>query len=163
MGKKASKKEEPKGPAIIQNRRASFDYKILDTYEAGIMLAGSEVKSLFLGRASLTDAYCRVVNDELWLYNADIEPYAFTTHFALERRRDRKLLMKRKEIDLIESRVQERGLALIPLKIYFNDRGKAKVLIGVGEGKKNYDKRDTIAERETKREQDRMRRGGRPD
>ncbi len=159
MAKKGSQKVEAKGPATIQNRRASFDYKILDTIEAGIMLIGSEVKSLFLGNAHLTDSYCRIVNDELWLFNADIEPYVHSAHFAPERRRDRKLLIKKKEMILLERKAQERGYSLIPLKIYFNDRGKAKVLIGIGEGKKNYDKRDSIAERDTKREQQRAARG----
>lgn len=159
MAKKGLKKEEPKGPATIQNRRASFDYKILDTIEAGIVLIGSEVKSIFLGNANLTDAYIRVQNDEAWLLNADIEPYAFSKHFAPDRRRDRKLLLKRKEINMLEIKVQDKGLALIPLRIYFNERGRAKVLIGFGEGKKNYDKREAVAERETKREQQRVQRG----
>ncbi len=161
MAKKGSKKEEPKGPATILNRRASFDYKILDTVEAGVVLIGSEVKSVFLGNANLTDAYCRIVNSEAWLYNADIEPYAYSSHFQPERRRDRKLLLKRKEIEMLENKIQERGLALIPLRIYFNDRGRAKVLIGFGEGKKNYDKREAVAERETKRQQQRIQRGAR--
>lgn len=163
MAKKGSKNEAPAGPATIQNRRAGFDYHIVDTVEAGIVLRGSEVKSIFLGRANLTDAYCRIINDELWLINADVEPYKFTTHFTPERRRDRKLLMKRKEIALLERRAQEKGLSLLPLKIYFNDRGKAKVLVGVGQGKKQHDKRDAIAERESKREEARVRRGARDD
>ncbi len=163
MAKKGSKHDEPKGPATIQNRRAAFDYKILDTIEAGIVLAGSEVKSIFLGLANLTDSYVRIEKDEAWLYNADIEPYKHTTHFAPGRRRDRKLLLKRREINQLEMKVQGKGLTLVPLKIYFNERGKAKVLIGFGEGKKAHDKRDTIAERETKRQQQRIQRGHRDD
>ena len=163
MAKKGSKNDGPKGPATIQNRRAAFDYKILDTIEAGIVLAGSEVKSVFLGLANLTDSYVRIEKGEAWLFNADIEPYKHTAHFAPQRRRDRKLLLKRKEIIQLDMRVQSKGLALIPLKIYFNERGRAKVLIGFGEGKKNYDKRDSIAERETKRQQERLQRGMRDD
>lgn len=163
MTKKGSKSNEPKGPATIQNRRAAFDYKILDTIEAGVVLSGSEVKSIFLGLANLTDSYIRIEKGEAWLYNADVEPYKHTTHFAPNRRRDRKLLLKKKEIAQLETKVQGKGLALIPLRIYFNERGRAKVLIGFGEGKKVHDKRDTIAERETKRQQQRIQRGMRDD
>lgn len=143
---------EPKGPATILNRKASFDYHIEDTYEAGVVLVGSEVKSIYLGRANLTDAYCRVVKDEMWLFQFDVEPYTHSFNYLPDRRRDRKLLLKRKEIDVLERKSQEKGLALIPLRVYFTDKGRVKVLIGLGRGKKNYDKRDAIAKRETDRE-----------
>lgn len=151
---KAKGKEQPSGPKSIENRRARYDYEILTTYEAGIALAGSEVKSLFLGRANLTDAYAQVKNGEMWLFEFDIEPYAFAHHFKPERRRDRKLLLHRKEIDLIARRMQEKGLSLIPLKVYFKN-GKVKVEIGLGRGKREYDKRETIKKSESRREIDR--------
>ncbi|MBN8689867.1 MAG: SsrA-binding protein SmpB [Armatimonadetes bacterium] len=159
MAKKSAKNEPAKGPATIQNRRATFDYHVEDTLETGIELRGSEVKSLFLGRANLTDSYCRVKNDELWVYQMDIEPYAYAHHFLPERRRDRKLLAKRKEISVLERKSLEKGLSLVPLKVYFNDRGRAKLLLGLCRGKKDYDKRTAIAERETKRETARVQRG----
>jgi SsrA-binding protein len=148
--------KEPSGPATIANRRARFDYEVLDTYEAGIALVGSEVKSLFLGRANLTDAFCQVLRGEMWLIGMDIEPYSHASHFLPDRRRDRKLLLHRKEIDLIERKSQEKGFALIPLKVYFKN-GRVKVEIGLCRGKKQYDKRTQIAERETRREMERLR------
>jgi len=153
---KAKTKEAPKGPATISNRKASFEYEFVDTYEAGIVLVGSEVKSLFLGRANLTDAYCQVVNNELWLFNLDIEPYAHTVHFAQARRRERKLLMHRKEINLIQRRSQEKGLAIVPHRIYFKN-GKVKVAIALARGKKQYDKRESIKEKDQRREMERGR------
>lgn len=148
---KKGKAEKPSGPATIQNRRAGYEYEIIDTYEAGIVLVGSEAKSLFAGKGNLTDAYVRILNDEAWILQLDIEPYKFSTAFTPDRRRDRKLLLHRKEIDLIERRAQEKGLSVIPLKMYFKN-GRAKVLIGTGRGKKQYDKRQSIAERDVKRE-----------
>lgn len=153
---KKPKNEPSRGPATITNRRATFDYHVLDTFEAGMVLVGSEVKSLFLGRANLTDSYCRVVSEELWMLQCDVEPYVHSSVYQPERRRERKLLMKRREIDRLQRLVQEKGLALIPLKIYFKN-GKAKVAIGLCEGKKQFDKRQAIADRETKREEARAR------
>ena len=159
MSKKDKGKKEAKGPAHIQNRKARYDYEIVDSHEAGMVLQGSELKSLYLGRANLTDSYVRVVGSELWVINLDIEPYTHSSHYQHERRRDRKLLMHRKEIELLHRKAQEKGFALIPLRIYFNDRGRAKVEVGLGRGKKQYDKREAIAERETKREIERHRDG----
>lgn len=155
MAKKAAAKESA-GPRSIQNRRARFDYEFIQTYEAGIALVGSEVKSLFLGRANLTDAYCLVQKGELWIYNLDIEPYTHASHFQHERRADRKLLMHRKEIDLLERRSQEKGFAIIPAAIYFKN-GRAKVEIALARGKSHYDKRDKIAKDETRKEVERAR------
>lgn len=153
---KAKSKVEQKGPATIHNRKASFEYEFVDTYEAGVVLVGSEVKSIFLGKANLTDAYCQVVGRELWLFNFDIEPYSHTVHFAQARRRERKLLMHRKEIDTIARKTQEKGLALIPFRVYFKG-GKVKVEIALARGKKQYDKRDSIKEKDQRREMDRTR------
>lgn len=155
MAKKGAAKEA-EGPKSIQNRRARYDYEIVQSYEAGMVLVGSEVKSLYLGRANLTDAYCRVKDGELWLHNLDIEPYSHATVFQHERRRDRKLLMHRKEIDLLERRSLEKGFGIIPLAIYFKN-GRAKIEVGLGRGKASYDKRDKIAKDETRREVERAR------
>lgn len=156
MAKKSAQEKKNEGPRSIQNRRARFDYEFVQTFEAGVALVGTEVKSLYLGRANLTDAYCRILNDELWLMNLDIEPYPFATHFQHERRRDRKLLMHRKEIDLIQRRSQEKGLTIIPSAIYFKN-GKVKVEIGLARGKSSYDKREQIAKKEERRDAERAR------
>lgn len=153
-GSKSSKKDGSKEARQIQNRRARFDYEILRSFEAGMVLAGSEVKSIFLGRANLSDAYCRIVNGEVFLLNFDIEPYEHASYLGHERRRDRKLLLHRREIGEMFKDSEEKGYALVPLKVYFS-HGKAKVEIGVGRGKKQYDKREAIAGREAKRSMER--------
>lgn len=156
MGAKNSKKKENKGPATIQNRKASFEYHFEETFEAGVVLVGSEVKSLFLGRANLTDAYCQVKNNELFIFNFDIEPYEFSTAFQPDRRRPRKLLMHRNEIGQLQRKSEQKGLSIIPFKIYFKN-GKAKIAIALGRGKKLYDKREAIKSRDEKRDLDRDR------
>jgi SsrA-binding protein len=158
MAKSSKGAQEKKGPATISNRRATYEYEVIDTYEAGLALAGAEVKSLFLGRASLSDAYCRIVNGELWLFNADIEPYSHSSIYTPDRRRDRKLLLHRREIAVLMRKAQEKGLAIIPLKIYFSKRW-AKVSIATARGKKTFDKRETLKEKEQKRELDRTLKG----
>ncbi len=152
MGSKSAKKDEKRGPASIQNRKASYDYEFVDTFEAGIALVGTEVKSLFLGRANLVDAYCDVRDNELWLLNMDVEPYDKASHFSHERRRDRKLLMHRREIDLIKRKSQEKGLTIIPTKVYFSDKGRVKVAVALARGKRQYDKREAIKKQDTRRE-----------
>lgn len=134
----------------INNRKARHDYEIIRSVEAGIVLKGSEVKSVASGRANLSDSYCRVSNHEVFLINLDVEPYEHASYNGHERRRDRKLLLHKKEIDGLFKDSEEKGLSLVPLKIYFS-HGKAKVEIAVGRGKKNYDKREAIAERESDR------------
>jgi SsrA-binding protein len=154
-----AKKIEKKGseaPRSIQNRRARYDYNILESHEAGVSLLGSEVKSLYLGKGHLTDAFCRVLNGEIFLINADIEPYEKANVFQHERRRDRKLLMHRKEINTLERKSLEKGLALIPLALYFKN-GRVKVEVGLGRGKALYDKRDKIAHDDERREVARIR------
>ena len=152
-------KEKAKAPGSIQNRKARFDYAIEEEVEAGIALQGSEVKSLYLGKGHLNDAYCRVVNGEMFLLNMDVEPYAQASVFAHDRRRDRKLLLHRREIDQLHRKVMEKGFTLIPLGVYFNDKGRVKVRVGLGRGKANYDKRHSIAEQDSRREVDRVRAG----
>jgi len=149
MAKKGGK--ESTAPRSVQNRRARFDFAISETFEAGMVLVGSEVKSLYLGKAHLTDSYCRVLKGELWLYNMDVEPYDKANVFSHERRRDRKLLMHRREIDVLDRKSMEKGLSIIPLATYFKN-GRVKVEIGLGKGKANYDKREKIAKDDERRE-----------
>ncbi|ADG87519.1 SsrA-binding protein [Thermobispora bispora] len=151
---------------IAQNRRAKHDYFIEDTYEAGIVLTGTEVKSLRAGRANLTEGYATVKDGEVWLINVHIPEYSHGTWTNHAPRRTRKLLLHRKEIAKLEAVLKERGLTLVPLSLYFKD-GKAKVEIGVARGKKSYDKRQALLEKQAKREMARAmsnalrRRGGR--
>lgn len=144
-----------KGRSLIaQNRKARHDYAIEATYEAGLVLTGTEVKSLRQGRASLVDAYATVEGGEVWLYGMHIPEYAMGTWTNHEPRRKRKLLLNRMEIAKIAGKTKETGLTLIPLSLYFKD-GYAKVELAVAKGKRSYDKRQTLAERDAKRETDR--------
>ncbi len=136
---------------VATNRRARHDFDIVDRYEAGIVLVGSEVKSLRAGHCNLKDAYAEVRGGELWLENAHIAPYGFARDGGHEPERRRKLLMHRREIDRIAGTLAEKGLTLIPLSLYFSD-GRAKVELGLGRGRARYDKRRAIREREQNRE-----------
>ncbi len=140
---------------IAQNRKARHDYDILETYEAGIVLQGSEIKSVRDGRVNLKDSYAKVRDGELWLYDMHISPYDKASYFNHDPLRPRKLLLHRKEINRLMGKVQERGLTLIPLKIYINDRGWAKVELALARGRKLHDKRKKIIEREIRRELER--------
>lgn len=140
---------------VTTNRKARYNYSIGDTFEVGIALQGTEVKSLRAGKANLQDAYCRVERGEVFLYNAHISPYELGTHFNHEPLRVRKLLLHRREIRRLEKETQQKGATLIPLKIYFKN-GRAKVEVGIARGKKQYDKRADIAERDSKRRLDRL-------
>lgn len=137
---------------VATNRRARHDYEIDETYEAGIVLSGSEVKSLRGGKASLAEAYGRVSDSEVWLEGLHIPPYAQdSTRREYDPRRPRKLLLRRAEIERLRGKLNERGYTLVPLRVYFS-HGLAKLEIGVGRGKRRYEKRQAIAEREHKRE-----------
>ena len=136
---------------VAQNRKARHDYAILDTYEAGVVLTGTEVKSLRAGRASLADAFASIKDGEVWLQGVHIPEYTQGTWNNHTPRRRRKLLLNRREIDRLASRVAERGLTIVPLALYFKD-GKAKIEIGLGRGKKTYDKRQDLARRDADRE-----------
>ena len=136
---------------IVSNRRARHDYEILDTYEAGIVLTGTEVKSLRAGRASLADAFASVDGGEVWLRNLHIPEYTQGSWTNHEPRRTRKLLLHRKEILRLIGKIKEQGLALVPLSMYFAD-GKVKVEIALGRGKRSYDKRADLAKRDASRE-----------
>jgi SsrA-binding protein len=137
-----------------QNRKARHDYEILETWEAGLVLQGTEVKSLRLGNANLKDSYARIQNGEVFLYNFHISPYEKESHFNHNPLRVRKLMLHRKEIRKLTGRVEEKGLTLVALKVYFK-AGKAKVELGLARGKKLYDKREDIAKRDMKREMSR--------
>jgi len=138
---------------VTENRRARHEYFILETVEAGIALAGTEVKSLRAGRANLQDAYAQVQGTRVILYNAHISPYEFGNRFNHDPLRPRQLLLHRDEILRLGQKVRERGLTLVPLRIYFR-RGKAKVELALARGKHAYDKREAIAERDRRRELD---------
>ncbi|MDT8899631.1 SsrA-binding protein SmpB [Anaeroselena agilis] len=139
---------------VSENRKARHDYHIHETYEAGLVLTGTEVKSLRAGRANLKDSYARVDNGELMLHNMHISPYDQGNRFNHEPLRMRKLLMHRVEINKLIGKTKEKGYTLVPLKLYFT-RGKAKLELGLASGKHTYDKRQDIAERDAKREMDR--------
>jgi SsrA-binding protein len=144
---------------IAQNRRASHDYAILDTIEAGLVLAGTEVKSLRVGKASLAEAWASIDNGEVWVRQMHIPPYEMGNRWNLDPVRARKLLLHREEIIKLQKAVSQKGLTLIPLKLYFS-KGRAKLLVGIAKGKKTHDKRAAIAERDSKREMDRAKRHG---
>ncbi|MGI8612986.1 MAG: SsrA-binding protein SmpB [Nocardioidaceae bacterium] len=139
---------------IASNRRAWHDYHVEDTYEAGLVLTGTEVKSLRAGRATLTDGFAEVDGGEVWLHGVHIPQYTAGTWTNHEPRRRRKLLLNRLEIDRMQSKVAERGLTLVPLSLYFKD-GRAKVELALARGKKTYDKRQALAAKEAKRETER--------
>ena len=138
------------------NRRARFNYEIGQVYEAGIALTGTEVKSLREGRSNIADAYAGERNGELWLYNSYIPEYLQANRFNHETRRPRKLLLHKREIDRLTNGVQREGMTIVPLKIYFNDRGRAKVEIALARGKKLHDKRETEKARDWGREKSRL-------
>lgn len=140
----------------IKNKRANFDYAISDTYTAGIVLTGTEIKSIRLGKASLADTFCYVANNEVWIKNMYIAEYFYGTYNNHEQRRDRKLLLTKKEIAKLEKNGKESGFTIVPLRLFINDRGLAKLVIGIGRGKKEYDKRQSIKEREDQRSMARM-------
>ena len=140
----------------IKNRRASFDYEIGDTYTAGMVLTGTEIKSIRAGKASLTDSYCIIDRGEIWVKGMNISEYFYGSYNNHIARRDRKLLLSKKEIAKIEKAILDPGYTLIPLRIFISDRGYAKLVVGVARGKKQYDKRQSIKEREDKRILDRL-------
>lgn len=149
---------DPEKQIIATHRRARFDYEILDTYEAGLVLVGPEVKSLRAGKANLSDAYATVRRGEAWLHNAHISPYDKAGRNNPEPTRERKLLLHRNEIERLQGKLGERGLTLIPLKLYFKN-GRAKAQLGLARGKRTYDKRQTIRKREEERDLKRIIRG----
>jgi SsrA-binding protein len=141
---------------IAENRRARFDYFIEETLEAGLQLVGTEVKSLRDGRANIAESYAAVQGREIVLINADIPPYGHANRFNHEPRRPRKLLLHRRQIDKLIGAVQREGRTIIPLRLYFNDKGRAKLELALAKGKKLHDKRETAAERDWQRDKARL-------
>ncbi|MDX3526986.1 SsrA-binding protein SmpB [Streptomyces sp. ID05-39B] len=155
QGKPAEDKTKGRRKIVAQNKKARHDYAIIDVYEAGLVLTGTEVKSLRQGRASLADGFVQIEGDEAWLHNAHIPEYSqgsWTNHSA---RRKRKLLLHREEIDKLSSKSEETGHTIVPLVLYFKD-GRAKAEIALARGKKEYDKRQTLREKQDRRESDRV-------
>jgi len=144
------------GKLIAENRRARFDYFLEQTFEAGLVLTGSEVKSLRNGRANIAESYAAVEGDEIVLVNADIPPYVQANRFNHEPRRPRKLLLHRKEIARLIGAIQREGRTLIPTKLYWNEKGMAKLELALAKGKKAHDKRDAVAERDWQRDKARL-------
>ncbi len=140
---------------VATNKKARHDYFVEDTYEAGLVLKGSEVKSLRAGRVNLKDCYARVKQGEVFIYNMHISPYSHATYDRPDPLRLRKLLLKKREIRKLVGMVSEKGFALIPLKLYFNEKGRAKIEIGVCKGKKLYDKRATLKKKDAQRDLER--------
>lgn len=140
----------------IKNRKAHFNYEIGDTYTAGMVLTGTEIKSIREGRANLTDSYCVVDRGEVWVKQMNISEYFYGSYNNHESRRDRKLLLNKKEIAKIAKQAGDAGFTIVPLRIFISDKGFAKMVIGIGKGKKEYDKRQSIKEREDRRDIDRM-------
>lgn len=147
-------KSDAAGPGIkvvAQNRKARHDYEVLDTYEAGLVLSGTEVKSLRTAKLNLRDSYARVDGAELFLHNVHISPYLAATHFNHDPDRPRKLLLHRREISKLTDQTQQKGLTLVPMRVYFNARGIAKVELALVRGKREYDKRQDIVRRDAER------------
>ena len=142
----------------IKNKRASFDYEFIDTYTAGLVLTGTEIKSIRLGKASLVDTYCVFTNDELWVKNMYVAEYFYGSYNNHTARRDRKLLLERKELRKLKQAVKSPGFTIVPTRLFINERGLAKLVIGLARGKHEYDKRESIKERDDKREMDRIKR-----
>jgi len=152
----AQTKSDPNYRVIAENRRARFDYAIEDDIECGILLEGSEVKSMRAGGTNIAESYASVEDGELWLVNSYIPPYDQAKTFRHDERRRRKLLVSRKELANLWNATQRKGMTLVPLVMYFNHRGLAKIKLGIAKGKKNHDKRETQAKRDWSRQKQRL-------
>ncbi|HET8752760.1 MAG TPA: SsrA-binding protein SmpB [Salinimicrobium sp.] len=140
----------------IKNRKAKFEYEILDKYVAGIKLAGTEIKSIREGKASIAESFCEFSNGELFVINMTVEEYSHATYFNHNPKNARKLLLNKRELRKLEKEVKHSGLTIVPLRVFINDRGLAKMQIALAKGKKIYDKRETIKDRESQRRLDRI-------
>lgn len=144
----------------IRNKKASFEYFFIETYIAGIQLTGTEIKSIRMGKASLVDSFCFITNGEVWVKGMNISPYFYGSYNNHQAKRDRKLLLNRREIMRLQSSTREAGYTIVPLKVFINKKGRAKMEIALCKGKKQYDKRQALKEKEDRREMDRaMKRG----
>lgn len=140
----------------IKNKRATFDYEFIDTYTAGLVLTGTEIKSIRLGKAGLTDTYCIFIGSELWVKNMHIAEYFYGSYNNHTARRDRKLLLSKKELRKLQRDSDNPGFTIVPVRLFINDKGLAKLVIALAKGKKEFDKRQTLKEKEDKRAIDRM-------
>ncbi|GAB5526404.1 MAG: SsrA-binding protein [Roseivirga sp.] len=153
----AKKKQRFSTSININNRKASYEFAFIDKYTAGMQLQGTEIKSIREGQVNMQDAFCYFVKDELFVKQMHISPYAQGTHYNHVSDRERKLLLNKKELEKLNAKSKEKGLAIIPTRLFINDRGFAKLDIALAKGKKLHDKRDSIKDRDTQRELDRMR------
>lgn len=144
------------GKINIKNRKARYEYDFIDSYDAGIQLFGTEIKSIRMGKASITESFCQFKDGELYLINMFIDKYEWGTHFNHKTRRERKLLLKKNELKKLEREIKESGLTIIPSNLYINDKGLAKVKIHLARGKKLYDKRENIKTKDLRRDLDRF-------
>ncbi len=151
----AGKKAVKQAAINIKNKRATFDYEFIDTFTAGIVLTGTEIKSIRLGKASLVDTYCYFTNGELWVKNMHITQYSYGSYNNHVERRERKLLLNRKELRNLESDSKSPGFTIVPVRLFINEKGLAKLVIALAKGKKEFDKRQTLKEKEDRREMDR--------
>lgn len=150
---------DKKSPNInIKNRRASFDYIVTETFTAGIVLTGTEIKSIRQSKASLVDTYCTFINEELWVKNMHVAEYFYGSYNNHAARRDRKLLLERKELRKLKEAVKNPGFTIVPMRLFINEKGLAKLVIALARGKHEYDKRESIKARDDKREMDRIKR-----
>ena len=140
----------------ILNKRAKFDYEILDRYTAGIVLTGTEIKSIRLGKASIAESFCEFHDGELFLINSHIEEYLYGTHYNHKAKSERKLLLNKRELKKLNKDSDNKGLTIVPLRLFTNEKGLAKLEIALCRGKKNYDKRESLKEQDTKRDLDRV-------
>lgn len=143
-------------PVNIKNKRATFDYELLDTFTAGIVLTGTEIKSIRLGKASLVDTFCYFVRQELWVKNMHIAEYFYGSYNNHTARRERKLLLSKKELRKLERATKETGFTIVPVRMFISEKGLAKIVIATAKGKKQYDKRESLREKDDKRDMDRM-------
>jgi SsrA-binding protein len=144
-----------KSPVNIKNKKASFEYFFIETFTAGIVLTGTEIKSIRAGKASLVDAYCLIINEEMWVRGMNVSPYFYGSYNNHEMKRDRKLLLTKREIRRLQSATKQTGYTIIPLLVFIDTNGRAKVDIALCKGKKAFDKRQTLKEKEDRREMDR--------
>lgn len=151
-----AKEKNPNNKTVAENRKARFSYEVLDTYEAGLALTGTEVKSLRQGQANIQESYASAEDGEIWLINSYIPEYLQGNRFNHEPRRRRKLLLNKREMARLAQGVEREGMTMVPLKIYFNDRGRAKLLLAIARGKKLHDKRETEKQRDWGRERARL-------
>lgn len=148
-------KEKLHSTILIKNKRATFDYELLETFTAGIVLTGTEIKSIRLGKASLVDTYCVVERGELWVKNMYVAEYFYGTYNNHAARRERKLLLTKKELRKLDGVARNMGLTIVPTRLFINEKGLAKIVVAIAKGKKEYDKRESIKRRDDKREIDR--------